>query len=162
MKKATASAIFAMFMLTGCGQSAENPADQTEEAASETPIPVEPDGGIGDGAQPLPEQSETDNPAVIPAAYHGTWDYIEGTCARESDLRVQISASEIMFYESIGTIEGVREAGEDIVVTLAMEGEGERWQQHTRLTLSENGERLDLTDPERPDDAGSLLRKRCS
>lgn len=99
---------------------------------SETSIPVEPDAGIGDGAGPI-EVVE----AAIPERFHGVWDYIEGTCARESDLRIDISSREIVFYEAVGTVSDAQEVAGGTLVVLAMEGEGETWQSEWLLVLRE-------------------------
>lgn len=45
--------------------SETQPASQSDEGLFDTPIPVEPDGGIGDGAEPLPGAEEP--------TYEGTW-----------------------------------------------------------------------------------------
>ena len=137
-------------------------ADEVVTATVETPIPVEPNGGIGDGAGP-PDEVQEALANRIPTRFQGVWDYVEGTCARESDLRKEISGSEILFYESIGTVTAVTTEGEDVIVTLAMEGEGEVWEQQTRLSLKGEGpsQQLETTDgsqPKRPDDYPS---KRC-
>ena len=79
--------LFALtLILAGCGDQAADPAAQ---APAETPIPVEPDGGIGDGAGPPLD------PAIaageIPARFHGVWDALTGTCDPASDMRVEIA-----------------------------------------------------------------------
>lgn len=108
---------------------------------SETAMPVEPDGGIGDGAGPPPVAADT-----IPAAFLGVWDYIEGTCNPASDLRIEIKPESMHFYESIGEVTGVEvESADRIVVSLAMEGEGEKWEMSRAFTLSQGGERLTPT-----------------
>ena len=129
-------------------------------ACSETPIPVEPDGGIGDGALPLDEaQAIAKN--EIPARFHGVWDYVEGTCALESDLRMEVSAGEIMFYESIGKVKSAKEDGKDVMLTLAMEGEGDIWEEEYRLSLTEDGERLTPQFFFEGQTSEPLERKRC-
>ncbi|MHA7819981.1 MAG: hypothetical protein ACX930_10080 [Erythrobacter sp.] len=149
--------IAALLALAACGSEPEAP------ATSDTPIPVEPDGGIGDGAGP-PEQAVDGALANrIPTRFHGAWDYVDGTCDPASDLRMEISGSEILFYEAIGMVTEVSPEGGDVVVTLAMEGEGETWEQRTRFSLVGDGadQRLETSDGDEakaPDDYPS---KRC-
>lgn len=116
------------------------------QPASE-PMPVEPDGGIGDGAGPVPGAEEAEpfrsgeiiDPDIlkgeIPARYHGVWDYVKGSCSPESDMRMEVTARRITFYESIGDVAGMGQDGEDAIADLVMQGEGETWTQSTRLAL---------------------------
>ena len=148
-------------VLAACGGSNDDGPSSAEpvEAVSDTPIPVEPDGGIGDGAKPLDEVLAN----RIPTRFHGVWDYDKGTCAPESDLRMEISGSEILFYESIGMVTGVEEEGDAIIVALAMEGEGDTWEQKTRLMLTGEGERqrLETSDGDKPRVVDEYPSKRC-
>ncbi|MEM8724733.1 MAG: polysaccharide deacetylase family protein [Pseudomonadota bacterium] len=101
---------------------------------------------------------------AIPERYFGVWDYEGGTCAPESDLRMEIKAGEITFYESYGEVSDVRVEAGDTIVDLAMEGEGETWMQSLRLSLVGEGadQRLHVTDPAEPKAPDELPRKRCS
>ncbi|BDI61902.1 hypothetical protein MACH05_24620 [Qipengyuania nanhaisediminis] len=152
--------LLAAFALAACGS--EPATNAPEPAPVETAIPVEPDGGIGDGAGP-PDRLDTALANRIPTRFHGVWDHVEGSCDAASDLRMEISGNEILFYESIGTVTGAAPDGDAVIVTLAMEGEGETWEQKTRLALVGEGEsqRLETSDgdlPRTPDDYPS---KRC-
>lgn len=126
----------------------------------ETPIPVEPEGGIDDraGASDGIEETLTNR---IPTRFHGVWDSIHGTCARHSDLRLDISGSEIMFYESIGTVMAVNEEGDRTVLTLAMEGEGETWEDRYALTLEKDGQELNPQHVGGSVSYDPIPRKRC-
>lgn len=156
-----AFAIAALLALAACGSEPEAP------ATPETPMPVEPDGGIGDGAGP-PEQGVDETLANrIPTRFHGAWDYVQGTCDPASDLRMEISGSEILFYEAVGMVTEVTPEGDrpngDVVVTLAMEGEGETWEQKTRLSLvqSRSGPRLETSDGDGPRTVDEYPSKSC-
>lgn len=59
----------------------------TGEGLPEGPIPVEPDGGIGDGAQPLPGAEEPDETGT----WHGP-EVAETNCPGTTWTRVQASA----------------------------------------------------------------------
>lgn len=137
-----------------CSPSAEEPVQ--EPVATETPISVEPDGGIGDGAGPIP-----DRPGSIPVRFQGVWDYVGGTCSPESDMRMEIKGREILYYESIGQVSGIGTEGDDALVDLVMEGEGEQWVQVSRLSLSNDGKTLSVTDGEEPKLSDQYPRKKC-
>lgn len=125
-------------------------------------MPVEPDGGIGDGAGP-PEDAAALSAGMIPARFQGVWDYEGGTCDPASDMRMEISGDEILFYESIGRVTGVKAEGDDVVVSFDMEGEGETWQQATRFSLVGEGEalRLHASDGEASKQTDEYPSKRC-
>lgn len=126
--------------------------------APETSDAREPTAALADA----PEVAAKDD-GLIPARYQGVWDYEGGTCARDSDLRVQIRPESMSFYESIGTVTAVAAEGDDTLVTLAMEGEGEMWTQVTRLALKGEGEalRLHTSDGEKPPVPDEYPSKRC-
>ncbi len=139
--------VSAVASLAACGEAAEQ-RDANEETsgpiAAETPIPVEPDGGIGDGALPLDEaQGIAAN--EIPERFHGVWDALTGTCARASDLRIEIKPKEIVFYESYGRVFEVERVEGSLAVSLAMEGEGETWEERLGFSLSDDGSELTQT-----------------
>ncbi len=137
MKRSLLPATVPLVMLLAACSGAPDNAAAPEPA--ETMMPVEPDGGIGDGAGP-PEGLGV---PAIPAAFHGVWDYVDGSCAPESDLRIEIRPESIGFYESLGELTAIDIASpDDITVTLAMEGEGETWDMQRRFVLSDDGATL--------------------
>ena len=145
--------------LAACGSEAEAPAD-TAPAAEAMAAPTD------DSADDTGEDGETVEDALanrIPTRFQGVWDYVGGSCDPASDLRMEISGSEILFYESIGQVTGVTGDGDEIVVTLAMEGEGETWEQATRLALvgEGNDQRLETGDGEQPRTVDEYPSKRC-
>jgi hypothetical protein len=167
MKRIIFSPLAVLFLMAACGNpnggSDDSPSDSE---ASETSKPVEPDGGIGNGAGPPGDNVNAAGTALanrIPTRFHGAWDYVEGSCSLDSDMRMEISGSEIMFYESIGTVTATEAEGDDVIVTLAMEGEGETWEQQTRLSLVGEGadQRLDTSDGEAPKTGDEYPSKRC-
>lgn len=101
--------------------------------------------------------------ATIPARYLGVWDFEEGTCAPESDLRVEIEESEITFYESVGSVASVTTEEDDVIVDLAMSGEGESWDSKLRLSLVGEGEnaRLHTSDGAEPKAESDTPLKAC-
>jgi hypothetical protein len=140
-----------LLLLASCGQQERAP-----EAPVETPIPVEPDGGIGDGAGP----PEAVSGETIPARFHGVWDAEGGSCDPASELRVEIGPDRIEFYESVGEVTAVTEEDGRVLADLALEGEGETWA--NSLALSLDGERLSIDDPDAPGgSSGAPVRVRC-
>lgn len=142
------------FALAACGGEPQQQATAPEPAASATPAaaqteaaPLDPDIAKGE----------------IPARFHGVWDAANGTCAPNSDLRVEIAARRIGFYESVGNVAGVGSEGSDAIADLVMEGEGESWVQPTRLSIENtpDGERLHLSDAVKPKVPDEYPRKRC-
>ncbi|MAY20202.1 MAG: hypothetical protein CL955_06255 [Erythrobacteraceae bacterium] len=151
--------LFFLLGLAACGSEAEAPAD-TVPAAEATAAPTD------DSADDTGDAGETVEDALanrIPTRFQGVWDYVGGSCDPASDLRMEISGSEILFYESIGQVTGVSGEGDEIVVTLAMEGEGETWEQATRLALVGEGsdQRLETGDGEQPRTVDEYPSKRC-
>ncbi|RIV87713.1 hypothetical protein [Aurantiacibacter zhengii] len=149
----------ALLTLAACG-SQDEPSEPRPDAA-ETAIPVEPNGGIGDGAPSLTQTDDLAQDDGIPARYHGAWDYVDGNCNPASDLRVEISADQVIFYESVGEVENVSIGADGADVALAMEGEGENWNSRFRLSLQGNPERLVMQNVDYPSDPTNI-RKRCA
>ena len=149
----------AALALSACGsqEDASEPLPDTTQTA----MPVEPDGGIGDGAQPLPDARDTAQGDGIPARFRGAWDYVDSNCNPASDLRVEISADRVIFYESVGEVEDVSSTPDGTEVALSMEGEGQNWDSRFRLSLQGNPERLVMQNIEYPSDPTNI-RKRCA
>ncbi|MBX7483421.1 hypothetical protein [Qipengyuania qiaonensis] len=137
MKRITfAAALPLALAIAACSDRPDSPG---EADASETGLVVEPDGGIGDGAGP-PEPVTADS---IPVAFLGVWDTADGNCAPASTMRTDIGPETMQFYESHGDVTRVEvDSPQRIVVSLTMEGEGERWQMARMFTLSKDGRTL--------------------
>ena len=145
------------FALAAAACSGPEPTD-TGTAPVETAIPVEPDGGIGDGAGPPMASRDT-----IPTSFRGIWDIAGGTCNPASDLRMDIRDGEIEFYESMGKVTSIEVENPDtIVVSLAMSGEGETWDVTSRYVLSDGGAVLTPFETETNPQYKPIPRKRCS
>lgn len=121
---------------------AENVEEQPEPDASETMMPVEPDGGIGDGATPPADMVDGD----IPAGFHGRWGLVPADCTSDrGDAKgmIYIDAEGIQFYESrgvVGTVE-TSEPGQ-FRATYDFTGEGMEWTRDMELSVSEDGTQL--------------------
>ncbi|MEP2735728.1 MAG: hypothetical protein ABJP34_05470 [Erythrobacter sp.] len=143
------------------GAAVQSPADSQSETAKPTAKAQDVDAKPDEVKTP---SAETETPAPsssIPAAFLGVWDAETGTCSRESDLRLEISPQQIIFYESLGAVRDVSEIDASTVeLTLAMEGEGEVWEDTYRLSLANDGEQLVTSYPEQI--AANLVpRKKC-
>lgn len=157
MKFASVFTAATMIAVAACSQSPEEPTDAQATGVEEA---------IAHDGEPTEQHAEIqslETQGAIPAKFHGVWDYEMGTCALESDLRVEISGSEMIFYESYGKVSGAREDGEDAIVDMAMEGEGETWVQSYRLSRAGSGsdQRLHITEATEQKGPSDLPRKRC-
>ena len=155
-------------MLSACAQDPGQPVDSDvtayREGADEQSLANETETGPTRAADGAADVGITDPDLAqgrIPVRFLGVWDYFGGTCNPASDLRLEIKPRRITFYESVGDVAGVGQDGDAAVADLVMEGEGEEWIQSTRLQLSENGERLLVTDATKPDLTDDYPRKRC-
>lgn len=136
-------------LIVACTQSTDAP-----DAATATATAVEPEAvAAPDPAAPAVAPTIDDTifaqaPASgsdirIPDAFHGVWDESPGACAQRSDARLEIQADTLHFHESIGKVEHLQQPGEnEIVLGLAMRGEGEQWQAAERYRLSADGATL--------------------
>ena len=155
----------AMLNLAACSEVPEH-TESPGVVSTPTPVPVETDNGIGDDAGPL-ENAAAVADHTIPTRFHGVWDYVDGTCQPESDLRMEISGDRIVFYESVGEVtDVVSETNGDRIVTLAMSGEGETWVSKLRLQMDSRKMRM-VVLPENDDESSASdrqysARKRCS
>ncbi len=146
------------FVLAAC-----SPADQDAEESlavdgetTAAPIAASPDPASS------PEAITAAAVATIPEQFRGKWDYVQGTCAPESDLRLEVTANDLMFYESVGEVESVKvENDNQVVVELSMSGEGETWTERTRLTLTNGGNMLTPVDADGEQAGTPMPRERC-
>ena len=79
-----------------------------------------------------------------------------------SDLRVEIGTERMEFYESVGEVTAVRQVDANTVdITMAMEGEGERWTVDRRFRLSNGGRTLTPLPLESDGEFEPMPLKRC-
>lgn len=129
-------------MLAACG---DRPDDDAPEP-TETAIPVEPDGGIGDGATPLPEDTADASEAGIPPSVQGRWGLTAADCtSARGDAKglLTISADTLTFYESVGRLGPIEARTDDrIRADFAFTGEGMIWTRDVALTVQDDGRTL--------------------
>ncbi|MEE4200724.1 hypothetical protein [Erythrobacter sp.] len=149
--------LVAALTVIACGSE---PADETQAAPAIAEADAPAASDTSQAAAPATKAIADDR---IPARYHGAWDDVAGDCNPFSDLRMEIGSDEIMFYESMGRVTSVERAGEGILVELAMEGEGESWDQRTRFVVEGSGddERLITLDENDADGVDPYPSKRC-
>ena len=83
--------------------------------------------------------------------------------SRQSDLRLNVGSRRIQFYASTGQVNGFEQVNADtIVVNLAMSGEGETWEDRTRMQLVDGGRTLVTQDQTGYGSEQPLRRKRCA
>jgi hypothetical protein len=139
----------ATLLLAACG-----PGEKVADSAVNGSLPAPATEPQPRPAPPPPEAAKTES---IPAAFHGRYDASPQDCGRPGDGRLTVTASELRFHESVGSVRGVvsRPAG-GIRVEADYQGEGERWSNSHDLRLSEDGSKLTVSG-----DGTSFDRVRC-
>lgn len=142
----------AALFLAGCGPGEITP-DPGPNAARPAPV-----GSAGrKPAAPAPTAPKAAVEDAIPAAFHGVYDSSPEACGRPSDGRLAVTARELRFHESIGSVRSVTPgAAGRIRVEADYQGEGERWRNSHELRLSTDGAGLTISG-----DGVSFDRVRC-
>ncbi|WP_271078759.1 hypothetical protein [Aurantiacibacter sp. MUD61] len=146
--------------LAACSGEAEESAATSEGAyGEETLEAAQPTGAE---TTDMTDAQELANSDQLDPTYHGVWDYVEGTCDPMSDMRLEITADTLQFYESSGEITGIeRESNGDRLVSVSMSGEGESWEQAYRFEMDSSGQFL-IVSGVGEDAFDGLPRKRCA
>jgi hypothetical protein len=138
--------------LAGCRQPSTDAAIAPSNGAArvspvDDPMPTPPASDI----------SSAPDGRAIPQPLRGRWDASPAACAgRRGEMRLEVEADRLRFYESEARVQAVRTAtGDSAEVDLAFEGEGERWTDTRRLRLLPDG-RLSVETS-----GGSAERVRC-
>ena len=146
----------ALLGLSACAE----PIEERPEA-EETMMPVEPDGGIGDGAEPLPEILGTE----IPPALHGRWGLVPADCtSTRGDAKglIDIDAEGIRFYESRAVVDEIQDKSATMLsARFAFTGEGQEWTRDMVLSLSDDGSQLERSETGQDAMEGSLTYTKC-
>lgn len=76
---------------------------------------------------------------------------------RAAVMELQILPDQLIFHESVGTVQTVRPDGDRrLSVTAAFTGEGQSWRRTILLNLAADGQKLTIVN-----DGASETRKRC-
>jgi hypothetical protein len=122
----------ALLVLAACGKGTQG-ADQTaEDAAAE--------GNLAEDSSIAPAPTE------LPAALRGRWGLVSDDCtSTRGDAKglLTITANQLEFYESVGTLDTIMDAGPNRVrATFDFEGEGMTWQREVVLDAQDDGATL--------------------
>ena len=82
---------------------------------------------------------------AIPPVLHGRWGMAAADCepGRAAEGLLTIGANRLEFYESVGTLDDIREVRDDrIHATFDFTGEGMEWEREMALELQETGDAL--------------------
>ena len=140
--KSLALPLLALAALAACDggtQSADTTAEEAEAAGNIV--------GNSSSSKP-PQDAATESPAAtaIPAAMHGRWGLVPGDCtSTRGDAKglLTISASELKFYESLGTLDTIEESAPTrIRASFDFEGEGMAWERDVVLDVQDQGATL--------------------
>ncbi len=126
--------------------------------------PLAPDAAPTSSLSPAPKapMAKLGAPKPVPAKFQGTWDFVDGDCSAKSDLRIQVGTNSVQFYESRGVVNGYDQPDANtIILNLAMEGEGERWEERFRLALVDDGKLLEASEQSGYGAGQAMRRKRC-
>ncbi|NTZ42649.1 hypothetical protein G7A66_06030 [Altererythrobacter sp. SALINAS58] len=137
-------ALIGAMALASCSETApENSDAENALASGEDMMPVEPDGGIGDGAPPPMQESPA---GTIPASLQGRWGLVPADCtSTRGDAKglLTIAPTTLTFYESQAQISDVETVGANsISADFDFEGEGMRWERSIDLEAREGGAKL--------------------
>lgn len=142
--------LLALAVLAAC----DSAADRNEAGAP----PLQPGSSSGDPspATAAPAEGPAAAAPTIPDAFHGVYDQSKEGCVRPSEYRLTVSANELRFHESIGTVRAVTAtSATELSVDSDYQGEGETWRNRRRLVL--DGDRLTVSG-----EGASIVRIRCA
>lgn len=133
MRRALMAALAAL-PIAACGESSEAE-PRPEEVETVAPAPPR------DTASTLPADQR-----AIPAPFQGRWALTEADCTAprgEAKGLLRIGPEELTFYESVGTITEIEEAGANVIRgEFSFTGEGMTWSRDITLELQDGGEAL--------------------
>ena len=113
------------------------------DSGTEAPAPAESETGA---ATPTAAATPVELPTEIPAAFQGRFGMVPDDCtstAGDAKGLLEITGTELKFYESVGKLESVTGAtGGRFRGEFAFTGEGQEWQRDVVLDLREGGKIL--------------------
>jgi len=130
----------AVFSLAACSGS-----DAGSDGASETPTE-----DIATTETPLATETADLHEIQIPAAIRGRWGLVPADCTTtRGDAKglLVIDAVTLKFYESVGTLDVVKEVRESrVLASFNFTGEGMNWTRDEELDLRNDGKELIRTE----------------
>lgn len=128
------------------------PTNDVIPADNAAQVPDAPQNGAANGVDTAP--AAQDDGTMIPPALRGRWGMVPKDCTSlHGDAKglLEISATELMFFESRGTLKTLTEReATRIKANFTLNGEGMTWQSTMTLTVQDNGQ--SLIRQEDPDD----------
>ncbi len=170
-----AATISALALLTACSPAPDSsgsaattadtvPTDVTT-VADETPTPAPDAAPPPEAATKADETTSEKSEGTLtsfPAKFQGRWGINAADCdPKRADNKglMTIKASEATFYESRAKIKSGKLAGDALDVDWSWTGEGQTWDTHSVLTLSDGGKTLSRADA---DPVEAVIYKKCS
>lgn len=171
MKRLTLIVLAGALAASGCSSP-----DEAEQNAVNAPAPVvetlppnEGDAGLPATAGNMANEgpaADADIAAIrIPAPIRGRWGLVQADCvSTHGDAKglLEISANELVFYESRGKLTTLREREPTrIIGDFAFSGEGLNWQRRILLEVQDGGQALIRRDYGGDDVSGQFHYTRC-
>ena len=136
-------ALPALLALAACDGGTQSAEVTAEEAEAQGNI-------VGNSSSSKPSTdtpaADTAVPGEIPAAMRGRWGLVAADCEPgRADAKglLTITADKLEFYESVGTLSAITEAGPArIRASFDFEGEGMEWQRDATLDVEDDGATL--------------------
>jgi hypothetical protein len=157
--------VASVLALAACSSEPE-PKESADEFAERIGAgqPLAPDATPTSSLNPGPKapMARLGAPKPVPAKFQGTWDFVDGDCSAQSDLRIRVGTNSVQFYESTGVVNGFEQPDDNtVILNLAMEGEGEKWEERFRLALVDGGKFLEASEQSGYGAGQAMRRKRC-
>lgn len=133
----------ALLVLAGCDNGTQGADTTAEEAAEDGNLAA--NSSVAPAPRP-PGATDTPAPTEIPVAIRGRWGLVPADCtSTRGDAKglLTIDADRLRFYESVGTLDTIMDAGPTRVRALFdFEGEGMSWQREAVLDVQDEGATL--------------------
>ena len=137
----------ALVLLAALGACSRDAPPPVETATA--PPAVEPAAPVAPAAPP-----PTPTLPSIPARFRGEWNTDTAACGTPIESRLVLGPTAVQYYESSGTVRTAEERGDDLVLAVALAGEGETFERTYRYRLSADGNALTDLD-------AAVSRTRC-
>lgn len=140
--------LLALLGMAGCTQAPADPSGNEANVSQSAPEAATPAPAPDNANAPLPPAPSPTATSTLPAALRGGWTADKtGDCATDNELRIDIAADRIDFYESRARLKSVTQTDPHSWTAAAeLTGEGQTWQRQIRLMLGEDG-RLTRAEP---------------
>lgn len=154
-----ALALLPVIALAACDKPADKQTSQPGVVANINapiePAPEAPPPANVTAPTPSPDQATS---GKIPIDLQGRWTGVSNRCGdRAADLELNILPDQLVFHESVGTVEAVTPGAKgEVAVKAAFTGEGQSWTRTLTLRPAADGATLTIVN-----DGTAVTRKRC-